>query len=626
MMLSLSGFAQSVSIDQTDKKFKKLYAKAQEDFHKKKYNKSLKKLESILEKLPNVIEANALMAKTLLDMKRPLAAIPYLSYICDNDPTYEPKICYTLYKIYNRQSKYTEALKYIQLYDNSLDNNHQLKSKVTKQIGLTKLRDSLTRNPQAFEPIRLDSQINTSHLEYLPAMTADGSTLIFTRRVSRQENFYIANYHADTLTSVRALTELNSQYDEGAHCISADGKLLIFTACYRPDSRGNCDLYYCIKTDEGWSEPKSMGKKINSDAWDAQPSLSPDGQTLYFASTRKGGYGKKDIWMSELVDRRWTSPENLGEKINTTGNEASPYIHFDNKSLYFRSDEHFGMGGFDIFYVKRQKSDWGQVKNLGYPINTKNDEGALSVDIEGNYAYYSSDQGLQTKKKHLDLFKFKLPETFKPEPVSYVKITSKDIKNKAPVVSNVLLVNVETGDTIVHRSSDSNGDILLVTQADTKYALHLESKGYLFHSEHVFFERTNMVEPIEKDVFMKKLVKQQKESHSIDPVVLNNIFFKQGLSTLLPESDFEILSLFQFLNENPNIQITIIGHTDNVGSEMDNIKLSLERANSVKNAIIALGIESNRISTIGKGESVPVSDNLTEIGRQKNRRTEFSIK
>jgi len=193
MLLSLVGFAQTVSIDQADIKFKKLYNKAQEDFQKKKYKKSQKKLQSILDKRPNIIEVNALMAKSLLDAKQPLAAIPYLSYICDNDPSFEPRICYTLFKIYNRQSNYTDALKYINIYDRSLDNDHQLKSKVERQLSLAKIRDSLHRNPQAFEPIRLDSQINTTHLEYLPAMTADGETLIFTRRISRQEDFYIAN-------------------------------------------------------------------------------------------------------------------------------------------------------------------------------------------------------------------------------------------------------------------------------------------------------------------------------------------------------------------------------------------------------------------------------------------------
>jgi len=555
MLLSLVGFAQTVSIDQADIKFKKLYNKAQEDFQKKKYKKSQKKLQSILDKRPNIIEVNALMAKSLLDAKQPLAAIPYLSYICDNDPSFEPRICYTLFKIYNRQSNYTDALKYINIYDRSLDNDHQLKSKVERQLSLAKIRDSLHRNPQAFEPIRLDSQINTTHLEYLPAMTADGETLIFTRRISRQEDFYIANYNEDSLVSVQALTELNSQYDEGAHCISADGKVLIFTACYRPDSKGSCDLYYCFKTDDGWTEPKNLGKQINSEAWDAQPSLSSDGSTLYFSSTRSGGYGKKDLWMSKLVNRRWSSPINLGEKINTKGNEASPFIHFDNQSLYFRSDEHLGMGGFDIYYIKRKHQAWGEVKNLGYPINTENDEGALTVDLEGRFAYYSSDQNLQTKKKHLDLFKFVLPDAFKPEPASYVRIQSKAANTKLPIVSNVLLVNLTTRDTILNKISSRTGEILVVTQPGIKYALHVESDGYLFHSEHVHFNHTNINEPVEKDVFLNIVVSQEKESLSKGSVVLNNIFFDQGSSVLLPESDFEIASLFNFLIDHPTIQI-----------------------------------------------------------------------
>jgi outer membrane protein OmpA-like peptidoglycan-associated protein len=626
LVISLSGFSQSMSIEQADNKLKKLYIKAQEDFRQKKYNKSQKKLKSILDKHPDIIEVNALMAKNLLDNKRPIAAIPYLKYICDNNPSFEPRVCYTLYKIYEQQYDYSNALKYIEIYNNNLSADHKLKPKVLKQRNLTKLRDSLITNPQIFEPIRLDSQINTRHLEYLPAMTADGRTLIFTRRISKQEDFYVATYDSDSLISVKELRDLNSQYDEGAHCISADGNLLIFTACYRPDSQGSCDLYYCIKTDTGWTESKSLGKQINSEAWDAQPSLSSDGSTLYFSSTRNGGYGKKDLWMSKLVNRRWSKPINLGEKINTAGNEASPFIHFDDSSLYFRSDEHLGMGGFDIFYVKRQNGDWGPIKNLGYPINTKNDEGALTVSLDGNYAYYSSDQDLHTEIKHLDLFKFELPEAFKPEPTSYVRVTSKDAVTKSPVFSKVLLVDIVSGDTLVNKNSSKQGEVLIVTKPNTKYALHIESSGYMFHSEHVFFDETSIHEAIEKSIYLNKISPLEEVVVSKQAVILNNIFIELGSSTLLQESTFEIASLYQFLYENPSVSIEIIGHTDDVGAESDNIKLSLDRANSVKNAIIALGIESSRISAVGKGESNPISDNSTEVGRQQNRRTEFIIK
>ena len=625
MVLSSTGYAQSVSIEQLNKKQKKTFQKAKEDYQKKNYGKSQERLLKILEKHPDVIEVHAILAKSYLDNKQGQQAIKHLKFMCDKQADFDPRACYTLYKIFDKQQLYSEAKHYINRFDEFIDDKHKLKTRVHNEKKLASLRDSLFNNPSAFDPIRLGAKINSQDLEYLPAFTADENTLIFTRRLSRQEDFYEAKLDGDSIISVTEISTLNTPLDEGAHCISPDGKLIIFTACNRPDGKGNCDLYYSQKTSTGWSKSKNLGSTINTEAWESQPSLSADGKTLYFASTRGGGFGKKDIWKSNLVDRRWTQPENLGEYINTKGNEASPFIHFDNQSLYFRSDNHPGMGGFDIFYSQKKDNEFSEVINLGYPINTQGDEGALSVSLNGDYAYFSSDQDPNGDYRQLDIFKFKLPKHLRPQAVSYVKLKSVDAEHNTTLRSKVNLLALDSGDTLVSELTDIDGELLFITKPEIKYALHIDADGYLFHSEHVHFKESNIQNPIDKKVLLKKLIPEEIASDTTSNMILNNIFFEQGSATLLDESKFEINKLYDLLTNRPQLSITITGHTDNIGDESSNNKLSLDRAISVKNAIIALGIAENRIQTEGKGESEPIADNDTEEGRQKNRRTEFRI-
>lgn len=297
-------------------------------------------------------------------------------------------------------------------------------------IDCIDFRREALAHPVPFQPINMGPEVNSPYDEYLPALTADGKTLIITRRMPKneystaeteeEEDFYVSQLQEDgTWSPAQRMEEpVNSTDNEGAQCISQDGRIMIFTACNRKDGYGRCDLYLCVRHGEEWSRPRNIGIEINSRSWDSQPCLSLDGRTLYFVSDRKGGYGGKDIWVSRLTENGWGAPQNMGPEINTEGDESSPFIHFDDKTFYFTSNGHVGMGGFDLFVSRRNEDGtWGKAQNMGYPINTEHDESNLIVSADGSRAYFSSD--ILEGYGRQDLYYFDLPVELRPEPVEY---------------------------------------------------------------------------------------------------------------------------------------------------------------------------------------------------------------
>ena len=297
-------------------------------------------------------------------------------------------------------------------------------------------RKHAVENPVPFRPINLGHNVNTKDDEYLPALTADYRMLVFTRRsprnaqtergLDREEDFYYSDYDTMELDwgpAHRIPEPLNSHGNEGAQTISHDGRVVIFTACGRSKEHTGCDLYMSVRQGGRWGQPRNLGAPVNSRYWESFPSLSIDGYTLYFASNRPGGYGGSDIWCCTLEEGRWSEPRNLGPEVNTKGNETAPYIHFDDKTLYFSSDGHMGMGGMDLFVARRQEAgdkeslEW-KVENLGYPINTSGDENNLIVAPDGRTAIFSSDRyggyGGQ------DLYSFVMPAPARPERITFI--------------------------------------------------------------------------------------------------------------------------------------------------------------------------------------------------------------
>ena len=535
-------------------------------------------------------------------------------------------------------------------------------------IETARFRKEAVANPVEFNPINLGAAVNSADDEYLPALTVDGGTLIFTRRFPRratttantpkEEDLFFYSGITNPLEQITNPLEhdplrdakdyhvarplphpLNSNDNEGAECISQDGRIIFFTACGRPDGGGRCDIYMCVRRGDKWGKPRNIGMPVNSGAWEGQPSFSIDGKTLYFVSNRKGGYGGMDIWKTTFEDGKWTEPVNLGPEINTPGNEMSPFIHYDDQTLYFASDGHVGMGGMDIFVARRTENGerWSTPVNLGYPINTPGDESSLIVDASASMAYFASDR--PGGFGGLDIYCFELPQSLRPTPTTCYQGKVTDAKTGAPLASDLRIVDLSSGETVANTSSDGvSGDYTISLPSGRSYAFHVTAKGYLFHSETENGElRTENGERktewravgsadngelrTEKKTIDIKL--QPIEAGS--SIALRNIFFETGKAELLPSSDYEIDRLVELLKNNPTMKVEIAGHTDNVGSDQANLTLSEARAKAVRDRLIAKGINASRLSFRGYGESRPVASNDTPEGRAENRRVEMTI-
>ncbi|MBR2250396.1 MAG: PD40 domain-containing protein [Prevotella sp.] len=378
-------------------------------------------------------------------------AIKLLHKALDIDPTYAE----AWLLLGNQHLALTQYATAAECYQRCLDiktASNAWHKEATKNMQTAKWRQHAVENPVPFRPVNLGANVNSAYDEYMPALTADYRTLVFTRRAVRrpetpvgqrdQEDFYISLYDTMELNwgaAERMPEPLNSDFNEGAQTLSHDGRVVIFTACGRSKEPTGCDLYYSVRQGERWRKPHNMGAPVNSVYWESFPSLSIDGCTLYFASNRAGGYGGTDIWCSTLEEGRWTTPRNLGPTINTPGNETAPYIHFDDRTLYFASDGHRGMGGTDLYMAKRTDgSTWSAVQNLGYPINTPADENNLIVAPDGRTALFSSDRADGYGGQ--DIYSFVMPASLRPEAITFID----------PVVQAENLLTL--GDTVTLRN------------------------------------------------------------------------------------------------------------------------------------------------------------------------------
>ncbi|HLP32567.1 MAG TPA: OmpA family protein [Bacteroidia bacterium] len=493
------------------------------------------------------------------------------------------------------------------------------------------------KNPVHFNPINLDSNINTARDEYFPGITADEQTIIFTRLLVKggdvnsnkkntsnpymlNEDFYMSkkNKAQNWFPAFNIGEPVNTTENEGAVTISADGQYLFFTGCNREGGYGSCDIYFSYLDGDTWTQPRNIGAPINTNNWESQPSLSYDGKTLYFASNRPGGYGDMDLWMSKLENGKWGTPVNLGDKINTAQSEQSPYIHKDDQTLYFSSNGHIGMGDLDLFMASKQvDGTWTYPKNLGYPINSNDDELALTLSGNGIDAYYASE--MKGGKGGLDIYKFELPISARPQGISYVKGNFYDADNKRKLRAKVELIDLATGKPLVETYANrKTGEFLVCLPANKNYALNVAHEGYLFHSENFSLINSPASQPFLLDVPLKPIKAGQT-------VVLKNVFFDTDKFDLKEESKAELNKLVSLLQSNPLTKIEISGHTDNQGNKAKNIALSQNRAKAVMDFLVSKGIAKERLTAKGYADEQPIATNNDEAGRALNRRTEFKI-
>lgn len=471
-----------------------------------------------------------------------------------------------------------------------------------------------------FEPRNLGDSVNSNVSEYYPTITIDGSKLVFTRRVDNfNEDFYEADRSDSIWSKSRGLAgSINTNQNEGAQNISQDGQWLIFTGCNFPEGYGSCDLYISYFTPEGWSTPENLGSRINTEFWESAPSLSPDKRDLYFASRRPGGYGGSDIYVSHrMPNGSWSQPENLGPEINTVGDESTPFIHADNQTLYFTSNGHPGYGGDDLYLShKGPNGKWSNPENLGYPINTIENEGSLIVAADGRTAYYASDRA--DSRGGLDLYTFELRSDIRPARTLWVKGKVFDKKTGRGLPSSVELTDLSTIQLLSKVQTDETGNYLITLPVGKDYAFNVNRKGYLFFSENFPLSRKQPDSTYNIDIPLQPI-----EANAA--VVLKNIFFDVNKYDLKPESQAELDKLVQLMKDNPTLAIQINGHTDNAGKPSDNQTLSENRAKAVVNYLKGKGIETGRLSFKGWGDTQPVADNATDQGKAQNRRTELKV-
>ncbi len=472
-----------------------------------------------------------------------------------------------------------------------------------------------------FEPKNLSDSINSSDLEYFPSITIDSKKLIFTRRIKANEDLYESNLKNGKWGKAFPLPgKINSTtYNEGASNISQDGKWMIFTGCNFPKGSGSCDLYISYLNNNGWSEPENLGRNVNSEFWESTPSLSPDKRDLYFSSNVPGGFGGKDLWVCHRDENgRWQEAVNLGPEINTSADESTPFIHADNQTLFFNSNGHEGYSEKPDLFLSRKQPDgkWSKPENLGYPINTIDDEGSLVVAADGKTAYFSSDRS--DTKGGLDIYSFELRPDIRPLKTLWVKGKVYDIKSKNGLPSTVELTDVSTRQLISKLQTDEDGNYLVTLPIGKDYAFNVHRKGYLFYSENY-----NMRDISSDSTYTADIALQPIETNA--HIILKNVFFDSKKTTLKPESITELDNIVRLMNENPNMKILISGYTDDVGKSVDNLALSKGRAVGVVNYLISKGINDNRLTFKGFGETNPIGDNSTEQGRSLNRRTELSV-
>jgi outer membrane protein OmpA-like peptidoglycan-associated protein/tetratricopeptide (TPR) repeat protein len=502
-------------------------------------------------------------------------------------------------------------------------------------------------NPANIEPINIGPGINTEHPEYFPTLTVDGQTMLFTREIPAdnglprgQEDFYISHLSEKNIwmKADPMPRNINTEKNEGAPTISADGRTLVFVACSGPqgfdygkgrNGKGSCDLFVTKRLGNRWMDPVNLPGSVNTFTWETQPSLSADGKSLYFIRrVGKRGTKRSDIFVSKKrEDGSWGEAKPLPMNLNTPYEETSVLIHPDGQTLYFASNGHVGMGGTDIFMSRKDPlGNWGDPINLGYPINTENNENSLLVGPDGEIAFFASDR--PGGYGSLDIYYFVLPEQYRPVKTTHFEGIVYDALTKKPLEGTFELIDVANGEQIVESIADPvTGEFVVALPTGKEYALNVSYPGYTFFSKN-FNMKVEGDGPIRMDVPMIPITDDR-------PVLLENVFFDLAKSTLRKESSAELNKLYQFLKENESVRIEIAGHTDTRGNDEENMKLSQDRAKAVFDYLVNAGISADRLEHKGYGETKPIhsdeeisamnSEEEKEAAHQENRRTEYKI-
>ncbi len=592
------------------------YFQAKEYAQSTQWEEGIAELDKAIKIYPDYTEAKTLMADYFMALKKYDTAVAILE-ACYRKEGFQPRYIFFLAEACLRINQTDKAAYYAQQYLSQPLLNPGAMRKSEQIIRNAQFAAEAKKNPVPFQPKNLGAAINTEHWEYFPYMTPDGKLLAFTRLQNNQEDIYVSTKTEKGFSPAVSLGNIiNTADNEGAETMNADGTLLFFTACNRMDGYGSCDIYFSQKLKGNWTAAMGIGKPINTSAWEAQPSFSSDGRALYFSSSRPGGLGGKDIWVSYLDEQlKWSEPQNLGPNINTANDDQCPFIHADNQTLYFTSAGWPGMGGGDIYISRKTDTGWTKAENLGYPINTETDDNGLAVSYDGKMAFLASNR--ENGFGGLDIYSFELPEKMQPKRITYLKATVRDAVTKQLLQANYSMTDLETKKE--SKGVTQNGSFFATLEVNKNNALQIQQEGYLFYSRNInLTAEASATQPFEMEVLLQPISANGK-------ITLNNVFFDFDKSELKSESFAELDKLVELLLKNPAVKMEIAGHTDSKGDKKYNLLLSQKRAESVMEYLLKKGIDKLRLTAKGYGDTQPVAPNDTEENQAKNRRTEVKV-
>lgn len=634
-------------LSENEQKAKNFIADGNKRFDAKDYSSAIQNYEmaiGLIEPLKKhhakfVSQLGLSYQKNANDSASNMASIKYLNKSMELDPKLDFMVPVNLYVAYDNMQDFPNAIKSLDNVLNNFSLNQKQKDLINEWKALV-VRDQSQITPSAYlkeKPVKvtinnLGPEINCKEGDYFPSVTADESMLLFTSRRAGStgglnsegeydEDLWYCNKKADGTwdTPKNFGPPVNIKNNNGIASFTGDGQYVVCARCNESDGVGSCDLYGTTLTGNTWGTPKNLGSVINSKEWDAQVSISADGKTLVWSSTRSGGLGEEDLWISRKNDKdEWTTPKNLGSMVNTTGNEYSPFLHPDGKTLYFSSNNLAPrLGGHDIY--KTTINDDGSCtkpENVGYPINTKYNDLYYVLTPSGLKAYFASDRaGGQGKN---DLYEIVYPQEMKSKLTTFIGFVFDD-ETKIPLEATIRIEDLDSAKLVgEYVSNSATGKSVIILTPGHNYSLTVSRNGYLFYSENFNIAADNEFKEVKKDIPLQAIKEGKK-------IVLNNIFFETGKAELTETSMVEIENLYKLLVQNPDVKVEISGHTDNVGSASANKALSQERAAVVVKTLIAKGTDAGRLTAKGYGDTAPVAPNDTDENKQLNRRTEFKV-
>lgn len=491
----------------------------------------------------------------------------------------------------------------------------------------------ISNNLSKYSKENMGLNINSPYHEIAPVIAPDGKTLYVARSyhplnekpISKYDIWYSTLGSDGTWSKLKKMGKpLNNSGDNVVISVSPDNNTLYLETLYNSNGSFKSDqgISVSYRTTSGWSIPKKVNiiNYYNKNEFESF-AFSPNRKVLILSIERDDSYGEKDMYVSFLQsDGSYSEPKNMGSVLNSYLGEGTPYIAPDNKTMYFYSYTEAGYGNADIFVSKRLDetwTKWSKPKNLGKKINSKKWDVYYTVAAKGDYAYLVSAKNTYGEE---DIFRLKLRDIEKPDPVVivYGKVINK--KTGKPIKASIIYENDKTGRTEgLARSNPATGEYKIVLPYGVKYNIRANKEGYFAMNEMIDLKKINVYKEIEKDLFMSPLEKEEA-------ILLKDVHFYTTKAVLLPSSYPELNRLVKLMKEHPAMVIEIHGHTEATsGYEEKLMILSKKRAEAVKQFMIIKGISASRIKKKAFGGTNPVADNNTEAGRKQNRRVEFRI-